>query len=278
MSYRTFDVATMAAVSSPWVDPVQDRVMLEAIPLVAPLLPALDAVHQDIVAVGAARSLLETRLKKLADEAEALDTLRDQKLRGVYNALTVWAALLSDASVSASLLEVRDRIFRKGLAGTRRSYLAEAGNVDIVREDLTEDMRCLLATIGCGAVSLNDELDAWFDAGVRLGQIERERVRLTSGEEAGLTAASEISRVRRRWAQVTGTLLVNLALAGDSVDNETRIRILRPLQDAEENQGQARRRGSADDNPLVELDAPSETEMMFGLSSLVTGTDEQPSR
>ena len=100
-----------------------------------------------------------------------------------------------------------------------------------------------------------------------LGQVERERVQLVSKDDENSISAAEISRLRYRWSQVTNAILTNLDLAGDSVDEETRIRILQPLQNAEKKQEQARRRKnkSSVEEELVlelqtELDAPLDTE------------------
>ena len=294
VSYRSFDVATMAGVSSPWVDPLRDRPLLLAIPMVAPLMPAMDVAHQDIVSIGSISVGLDHELKVLSEEAEMWDGTHDQKMRGVHNVLTEWAMLVSAPVVRATLLDIRDRLCREGRAGTRRTFLAEAGNVDIVEQNVDDEMRATLSTITCGGITLADEMNNWFEAGHRLGRIEQHRAQLTTKMKANTTPAGEISRIRLAWADVVHAILTNLDIAGDSVDEDTRIRILQPLLTAEKKWDQARRRAAASDNedqdtpadadtppadsdsdtPPAELDAPLETEDQLRENDSHTGTEE----
>jgi hypothetical protein len=193
--------------------------------------------------------------------------------------LTEWSELVDDFALSQSLVTLRDQLFRDGLNGVRRTYLAEAGNVDIADQNLTDEMRALLSSITCGPVTLLDEVEAWIAAGIELGQVERERVQLAN-EDSKTISAGEMSKVRAQWAKVTNALLTNLDMAGDSVDADTLNRILQPLKDAEKKQTQAARRRAAAKEKALDpradeaLNAPLATDAADTADAVAIGTGE----
>ena len=74
MSMRAFDVATMIAISGPWVNEDKDRPFLLGSPLTAGLVPLIETVHNNLLALRVessdAEELLGTLLELESDISE----------------------------------------------------------------------------------------------------------------------------------------------------------------------------------------------------------------
>ncbi len=64
MSMKYFDVATMIAISNPWVDEQKDKPVLVASPVTAGLVPFIEAAHRNLMALHVSSSGAEDLLSE----------------------------------------------------------------------------------------------------------------------------------------------------------------------------------------------------------------------
>ncbi|MBS2033081.1 MAG: hypothetical protein JST54_34735 [Deltaproteobacteria bacterium] len=199
----------MVSITSAWVDPKQDRPLLEKFPKLAALIPDVEEAHQNLLKMQVASGGAPSGLAEIqAQEAEA-DAVHDRKLRGVYNVLTGLADLAEPPTDGPMYLALRDRLFPNGLQMTRVTYAAEAGAVEMVKDRLTPADRKLAKAIPLPSGKLQDQIDAWIEAGKRLGALEQKKSRLiapTGPSRADVLAA------RNHWITVVSALLGNAGL------------------------------------------------------------------
>ncbi len=234
----------MVGASAGWVAPGTARAALGSIPEVAGCLGRMDAAHAGLLQcqVSEGTSPLDERLKAMYERAVALDATHDLLARGIDAALQGNVLLLSSASQPTNALEaLRKRLFPEGMKMVNRTYLEEAGEVEMARERLTTDDRTLLSRIPTLNGHLEEMVDRWLAAGSELGALERERIRAaeTEAEDQEVTRADVVA-ARNQWIRVVRAILAGLDLA-EGLDEATRSLILQPLQDAAEKAAQKTR-------------------------------------
>ncbi len=98
MSLKVFKIATMIAISGPWVDNNKDRTVLLGSPLTAGLVPLIEAVHRLLLRLHVVPSEDAEALRALMERAAALDAAHDDKLRALYALLTSFADAIEGQS------------------------------------------------------------------------------------------------------------------------------------------------------------------------------------
>ena len=230
MGFNAFDVPTMVAVSDPWVDDAKDKPLLEAQPLIAGLVPILVSSHRGLLRIRITPSDLEAKAKALSDLAFALDNDHDARYRALHAVFTGCAAV-SEAPQREVLESLRDELLPEGLAGTQRTYLAESGAVELADSRITPEKEQILKGVEVAGKNLFQLFNEWVAVGRKLGDVERERARLSETTETR-TTAKDVQQARYTWIRAVKALLVLLDLKSD-ITEETRIRILQPLRAAE---------------------------------------------
>ncbi len=253
MSLRNLSAQSMVVVSGAWVDPKRERPVLEGIALVAPLVPQLTKAHGNLIRMQVTGSDAEKELAGIKKEEAELDDLHDRKVRGVFGILTAMAELADTAQKAEGCIDLQDRLFPLGLRAVGRSYLDEAGDVEMVAGRLDDDSRNRLRRFPLPGTDLCAEVDAWIEAGGKLGELETRRARLEGGDKDDGVTRAEAAAARNRWIRTVRALLTNLDLVED-LDEDTRRRILEPLQTAE---SKADRRRSEADSPDEAVPSPS---------------------
>lgn len=133
------------------------------------------------------------------------------------------------AAESEELIGLRDRVPPLGLLTVQLSYRDEAGNADAVRASLSpKDRQALRKIKVASARTLEDEVDAYLQAGSQLAQLEAER----AASERSTVAPLDILRARNQWIKAVRALQANLDL-DPAVGDALRAQILGPLEDAE---------------------------------------------
>ncbi len=231
MSMKYFDVATMIAISNPWVDELKDKPVLVASPVTAGLVPFIEAAHRNLMALHVSSSEKEELLRSLTERIASLDKSYGEKLRILFALLTSLAAA-SSPSRRTALEEALQVLFPGGLTINQKSFLASAGHVELAVTRMTPEMETLLSDIVIEERSLLDRFNEWVAVGRELGDLERERTRIVEPEEDGTVRQRDILRARFTWIRVV-KLLAGLLEVDSDIPEADRTRILQPLRTAE---------------------------------------------
>jgi len=246
MARKNLATETMVGLSSAWIDAKRERPLLEAHPLTAGLLPAIEAAHKGVVEAlkPAVPQAVDGELSKLQAQALETDLQHDHKVRGVWYFHTAMSELTEEPNVAAWWLDLRDRLLPNGLATTSMAYAAEAGNAEAVKQRLDSQTRAVLKKWKTlEGRTLDDEVAGWIKAGLALGQIEAKRLALAGQRDAQAAAKAltgGMNRARNLWISTANALVSNVALV-DDLNDAQRSRILGPMEAAE---AKADRRGS----------------------------------
>ena len=229
----------MVGATQGWVTASDTRDALAAIPEVSGYLDKMQAAHQgllDFQVTGASKSTSDT-LKALGDEAFALDDRHDFLARGIDAVLTGNALIANgqpaDSAVTAEAVEeIRAKLFPSGMALINRTYLEEAGEVEMAKSRLTDADRTLLTQLPIAGGTLLDAVNSWIAAGEALGTVERKRARIAEDDNtAEIVSRSDVVAARNRWIRVVRAILAGLELT-EELDEESLRLILQPLQNA----------------------------------------------
>ncbi len=213
------------------------RAALEKVAVLASLMPQLVAAHEAVLAV---RTVVEDpKLRELSAREAELDAEHDDRVRGIYNALT---ALAQVSGSGAELTRLRDMLFPDGLEHTRRTYRGEAGHAAAVANRLDADMQSRLKAVDLHDRNLLDLVNAWLAAARELGELEDQRARLSPAP----STTAEITAARTTWIRVVNALVANAELAGLEAETD---RLLFSALRAAEKTAQARGRGKANPAP-----------------------------
>ncbi|MGK4000184.1 hypothetical protein [Sorangium sp. So ce1024] len=214
MGYRNLTPQAMVNISGPWLDPEQDRKVFTSLPLLAPLLPAVEEAHGRILTTQRLGSSLQQQLKALMERALALDATHDRKLRGAYNYLGALAEMTDDPAFAAALLDLRDRLAPAGLRAISRSYGDQAGDAKLLRSRLDDASEKLLKKLKTPEGPLAQVVDAWVAAALEIEKVEAQREQLTQSSPSNTDGATprEVLNARNAWIRVVRAIETNLAL------------------------------------------------------------------
>ena len=229
----------MVGATQGWVTSSDARDALAAIPEVSGYLDKMQAAHQgllDCQVTGTSKSTTDS-LKALGEEALSLDGRHDFLARGIDAVLTGNALIANgqtaDSAVTAEAVEeVRAKLFPSGMVLINRTYLEEAGEVEMAKSRLTDADQALLTQLPIAGGTLLDAVNSWIAAGEALGTVERKRARITEDENAAeIVSRSDVVAARNRWIRVVRAILAGLELT-EELDEESLRLILQPLQNA----------------------------------------------
>jgi hypothetical protein len=224
MALKKMTVEEMIPVSAPWVSAgnVAHRT-IEKIPLLAALLPQLQAAHSAIFAVRVQTE--DPKVQRLSQQEADLDAKHDALVRGIYGSLTMLAQV---SSTSDELLGLRDLLFPEGAAHTQKTYRGEAGHAALVAARLDANLQARLKAVSLQEKSLLDLVNQWLGVAKQLGDLEEERARLS---QPSSSSAAEINNARLGWVRVANALVANAELAG--LDDDTDRLLFSALRAAE---------------------------------------------
>jgi hypothetical protein len=213
MALKRLTVQEMVQLSKPWITPSDPgRTAIEKIPLLAALLPRIEAAHNAIFAIQVETE--DPKTKALSEQEAELDAEHDTLVRGVYGALS----MISEVSTQKDeLLRLRDLILPEGLEHARKTYRGEAGHAALVAARLDDATRARLKNIVLHDKTLLELVDAWLTAAKELGDLEEERARLAAPAASN---AAQINDARIGWVRVANALVANAELAGIDPDTD----------------------------------------------------------
>ncbi len=231
MALKRLTVEEMNQISAPWVTEGNPaRAALAEVPLLAALLPQLEAAHVGVVALQVRRD--DPRLRVLSELEAMLDAEFDERLRGIHGALTALAVV---SGAPSELLGLRDALFPEGLGHTNKTYRGEAGHGVMVEARLDETLKARLRAVSLHDKNLLDLTQGWLAVARQIGEAEDERARL----DPPPSPAADINAARLRWVRIVHALVANADVAG--LDATTDHLLFAPLRAAEETAD--RRRG-----------------------------------
>lgn len=253
MAFKNMSAEVMVTLSARLLDPTRDRPVLESLPLVAPLIPAIQMVHDGLISRQHLIAAIERELAKLQLDMEAADGLHDRKKRAVYSYLTALAELTDDPVRAAAYLELRDRLMPLGLMEVRRSYLDQVGDAQRLPSRLSDASRTLLESIITHEGPLVDQVNRWIEAAGELGRLEERRAQLEAQRSTGQDASpGEAYAMKLSWIRVIRSV-INMLETDTQATPEIKERLLAPIRRAEA-QADRRRNGEpsepGDDVPV----------------------------
>lgn len=251
MSLLNLTTETMVVQSERWLDPKRLRKALTALPLLLPLVPVLQQVHDDLLSKQRLSSALDKELAALQAEEARRDGRHDRKVRGSFTYLSALAEMTDDADTTAALLDLRDRLVPIGPTAITRSYVDEAGDAKRLPARLDDASKKLLGKLQTPDGALQVHVDAWIEEAQALGALEERREHLEKQLKTGggSATAADVVTARNAWIRVVRAMESNLALE-PKADAETIEKILGPLRRAEAKAD--RRKGAPKGNGGVE--------------------------
>jgi hypothetical protein len=223
MTPKKLTVEEMNQISGPMlVEGGAARTAIEKIPLLAALLPQLQSAHVGVFFLRA--PITDPKLRLLSERLSALDLEHDERVRGIYGALT---GLAQVSGASTELLALRDELFPEGLGHTHMTYRGQAGHAARVVARLEDGLQARLKAVNLHDKNLWELVQQWLAVAKQMGQLEDERARLSPI----LTSGAEINNARLAWVRTMNALRANAALA--SIDDSTDRLLFDPLRAAE---------------------------------------------
>ena len=231
----------MVGATKGWVSPTEARSAMAGIGEVAGYLDRMAEAHNGLLRyqVTGETSPEDEQLKEMSDRALALDARHDRLARGIDTVLEGNTLLLNaDDQTAAALANLRDRLFPNGMSIVNRTYLEEAGEVELARERLDTEDRALLVQVPTMNENLQEMVDEWIRTGTELGNLERQRIRAAeAATSAEGVSRSDVLAARNQWIRVVRAILAGLDLA-EGLDERTLTLILQPLKVAVEKAAQ----------------------------------------
>lgn len=274
MNLKTLSSEAMLSNSKEWLDNAELRRALEAHPLGSAILIEIRTTHDRLSGTVSERKLLDDSLRRLTAALDLSDGLHDRKARGLDKIILGLIEASDDPEEIAMLTKAREMLFPDGLQVVQWSYADEHGAVVEMENRLTAEVRALLARTRVGDTTLLAIYQQWVAAGMRLGDLAKERARLRATVKRSGTIAPSVDTgaARFEWVRVTQVFLSIVALL--PLDDEVRRALLAPLERdvAQSLQNRARRAAA---NEQVEPGEPAET-VDETQDELLEDSDESP--
>lgn len=247
MSYRGFSSITMIGITNPLLHTANDKSLLESHQLTRGLVPYLRQAHNELLQLQDLPTDVEIKARELTEKAGELDGLYNDRYRSFYSILSGLAAVTPNDIRRYKLKRMRDALMPEGLNCGQSSFLEESQRVEVAVSRLTPDMKKMLQETVVMEKSLYHIFSEWVDAGRRLGEVERQRVRLGESDPIASETLTKVQNARHQWLRVMNALVSIVQLDSEYVPEQLRTDILQPLRTAESNHARTFSETSADD-------------------------------
>jgi hypothetical protein len=258
MALKNLSSEAMVTITARLLDPERDRPVIEAVPLAAPLIPAMEMVHNGLLSRQHLIAAIERELAKVLAGLSDTDKLHDRKKRAVHGYLTALAELTEDPVRAAAYLDLRDRLMPLGLMEVRRSYIDQIGDAQLLPSRLDDASRSLLAATVTPEGPLEGHVNQWIAAAVEIGRLDERRAQLEAQRSTGQDASpGEAYAMKLAWIRVMRSV-INMLEIDPKATPEIKDRLLAPLHRAEA-MADRRRRGDGDGDevdPEEPIDLP----------------------
>jgi hypothetical protein len=242
MAAKNLLSSEMLMVSERWVSEKLDQPLLGSVPVLAAMAPMIVEAHKGLLdAQRAAEPGADAKeLAELSAKGGELDQLHDRKGRGAWKLLDGLAELADTPDEAAHYTALRDRVLPDGVSMLQLSWMAEAGNVEVLDRALKgTGLAQELAAVPLPGkkLTLLDAVKTHVSAGRRLGVIEARRGVIDDVAKSAKTAdgavTKPLTRARNQWIRVVNAVLTNLDLVPD-LDDAVRSAIVGPYLRAEQ--------------------------------------------
>lgn len=232
MNLKGLSTEEMVVISTSWVDkktPAGKAIDDE--PAYKTAMGIIADAHQKLHATQPQSD--DPRLKEITEEAAATDLRHDALVRGIHGLLTSAALIHSTlgnqekADQYSGMLQV---LLPEGLDAAQKTYLAQAGEAELVGSRLTPEHKKQLKQIDIAGVKLDTLVDDWRAAGRQLGELEKERASLVIGTRTDKERDTELT-ARNLWIRGVKALVANAELG--KLDPETDKLLFSQLRKAE---------------------------------------------
>lgn len=208
----------MLGVTYPWITAGHpERVVLEALPGAAGLIPFAESVHGDLLGLQSGGEA--AFLAVLSETLGVYNLQHDDLARAIWHVIMAYRYRTRSMPEAAGIQDLEVALFPAGLQIVSASYLESAGQAEIRRSLLTEARRAVLAGIPMQGGTLLDLVTQWNQVGVDMGNMQNQRATppATPAERANARA------VRDRWVRVVRAVLDVLALEANQRPEARRI-------------------------------------------------------
>lgn len=227
MGLRDLTTASMVEITAAWIDPHQERSIIEKYPRLLPWVQDIAGAHGTLYDIHTRAP--SATLAALNERATALDAEHDRRARGLHSVIEGLIDLSDDPDEAAQLRELHEQLFPAGRSITKRSYLDQAGEARLLDSRLSDGSRRLLDTVVVHGKPLRKHVEAWKEAALELGRVEAERARLAKDEkEQELTT---LGKARNAWIAAMNAFLFVLDREPTLTPDDRR-RLLEPLETA----------------------------------------------
>ncbi len=170
-------------------------------------------------------------LTAISDKQTTVDKRHDRKIRASWFLLTGFAEAADDPKDAEAILAARDELLPRGISATKDSYHDEAGAVELTAARISEKTRTLLKKLPVPGGKTWSVVEAWFDAGRELGQLEDQKEKLATAAGNGGASKMDALKARNFWIKVVRHVETTLELEDTSEEIVTAL--LGPVQMAE---------------------------------------------
>lgn len=255
----------MIGLSSSLLDKKRHRPVLLSIPLLAGMVPEIEAAHDGLSSQPLATPDGDASTRELVDlqaRERELDQTHDRKAGGAFTMLESAERLSDNADEAARFAKVRAALFPIGSSITQESYISESGNAERVEKLLRDpEVKAALASVSPReGATLLDDVVAFVKAGRSLGALESRKAALTAPASTAAPGDSRAtaSLLRTEWIQ-TMNLVVAAARRLKGEHGERFAPVLHEIQqlEAKADERSARNRtAAADPTPDAPLSRP----------------------
>jgi hypothetical protein len=228
MDPRLVTPAECYAVSGAWLDTKGELInLLQSKDSTRGLLGQLTVAHQGLTRLVASLSVTNQKLQEARLDADNLDEYHDGLYKGIYYAFLSIAEF--EPMNKDGIYKLRDHIFPDGLAGTVKTYSAQAGEVGLLEARLEPQHRAALSNLSVNKVTLLEKVDELITVGKKLGLVEASKKALAQELELDPEPSqSEINEGKGRWFGVVNLFSGVIRYAGFT--DQEKIQLLAPFE------------------------------------------------
>jgi hypothetical protein len=243
----------MLAHGEQWLGNPDLRSRIDASQLGAALVNELGRVHERLSGQVSRRRKLAIALARLTDAISVADVDHDSLARALHFALEALIAGARDAADVERYRRLQALLFPEGLSIVSRTYSYEAGAIKALQTRVSAEDVAELATITVGETTLADWYAGWIASGQTLGRHvhEREALYTSAGRGGSAVEAVDVRAARLDWVGTVHTFVGAIGLM--NLDQETRERILGPLEASIDQALRSRANRASDETPDDDL-------------------------
>ena len=229
---KHLNISEMIGIVAPWANDVARKELFLSIPEIAAFHSKVVEMHGDLLSAQPAATEVSPALQKIINAGIAADGVHDPLARAVSSGIesdknNALAEETPDLARAKQADDVQAKLFPTGMSIINASFLAESGNTARVATLLNDEpeVRVFLKAIPVrGKTTLLDTTNRWIAAGVKLGEVDREREVQEAQEATAPLGKACMNGLRARWIKVVSQVLSNLEMSDAAAESIELIR------------------------------------------------------